>query len=393
MPTDSPAPAEPKDAPTDGAADQPPAKKRRSRRRRIFLAVMLVFYIVVLVEIASRTYWVIKDDVPFYGGRRDFYGAFYEELNESGVWEADLGPDDGHFDILLLGGSALDRVHGALAVKSQAIKETFQEIVGQPVRTFNLADPAMTTLDSLKKYRLLGEYDRHFDLVVVYHGINDMRMNNVSAEMFRDDYTHMGFYHQLKRMESQIGLLPFFRTPYMIEYTVIHTLDSKTLGLGIYAPRHRLGPEWRQYGGEIKTAGPFRKNLTGLLDLAAQRGEPVLLATFAWYIPDDYSEEACDAGTADYSGEVPADPVEKWGTVETVPKGMGVHNGILRELAAERAEAGNVLLLDFAPMIAPAGENFDDVCHLSLQGKRQFLAAMADRVRLFLESADPQPQP
>ena len=372
-------------AQTPDPADRPAAKKPRSLRRRIFLKVMFVFYCLVLLEIGSRVYWVIKRDVPFFGGRQDFYNVFYEELRDSGVWDADLGPNDGHFDVLLLGGSAMDRVHRSLGDRSNVIQERLEAIVGQPVRTFNLAAPAMTTLDSLKKYRLMGDYDRHFDLVVLYHGINDVRMNNAPAEMFRDDYSHLAFYHKITLLESQMGLTLLFRTPYMIEYTVVNALGSKKLK--VYAPRHRLNEYWQSFGGDIKTEGPFRDNLTEILDLAAERDEPVLMLTFAWYIPEGYTEAKCDAGEADFSGEVAPDPVEKWGTVETVPQGMAVHNGIIRDLAAPRAETGGVLLVDFEPMVERTGANFDDVCHLSEQAKMQFLDAVIEGARPVLQRA------
>ena len=379
--------AQPVDPTPPDAADAPAAKKPRSFRRRIFLKLMLVVYCLVLAEIGSRVYWVVKRDVPFFGGRQDFYNVFYEELRDSGVWEADLGPDDGHFDVLLLGGSALDRVHRSLGAADTVIQDRLALIVGEPVRVFNLAAPAMTTLDSLRKYRLMGDYDRHFDLVVVYHGINDMRMNNVPADRFRLDYSHLAYYHKIKLLESQMHLTRFFRTPYMVEYTVVGILGSKKLK--VYAPRHRLNEYWRSFGGEIKTAGPFRDNLARLLDLAADRGEPVMLMTFAWYIPADYTEAKCEAGEAGFSGLAPPDPVEKWGTVETVPKGMTIHNNIIRELAAERA--GEVLFVDFEPMVERAGVNFDDVCHLSEQAKHQFVDAMIDGARPAFQASAPVP--
>ena len=109
--------------------------------------------------------------------------------------------------------------------------------------------------------------------------------------------------------------------------------------------------------------------------------------TFAWFIPDGYSEQRCDAGEAGFSGENAPDPVEKWGTVETVPLGMAVHNDIIRDLAASRADADGVMLVDFEPMVEPTGANFNDVCHLSEQGKLLFLDAMIEGARPVLQPA------
>ena len=257
----------------------PPDAKKRPLRRRILRLGLFLLYVLIIAEISGRTYWKIKRGVPFFSNRHDWYNRFYDEMKDSNIWTADLRPDDGYFDILFLGGSALDRVYSSLAGEKQIIQHEFEKLTGRPVRTFNLANPGLTTRDSLIKYRLLGEEGKHFDLVIVYHGINDTRLNNCPSEKFKDDYTHAGWYKQIQRMQSQIGLLRFFTLPYTIEYTIIHIMSSKKLHF--YVPRHKQNPDWVVHGTDIKTAGPFRRNLQAILDLAAARSEPGLLTTFA----------------------------------------------------------------------------------------------------------------
>ena len=349
--------------------------KKRPLRKRLLRLMLFLIYLVVLLEVGSRIYWKIKRDVPFFAGRQGWYGRFYEELKDSGVWEADLGKDNDTFDVLLLGGSALDRIHRSLGIDSSAMPEAFGKFAGRKANVYNLAAPGMSTLDSLIKYRLMAKYDKHFDLVVVYHGINDVRLNNCPSEKFRDDYTHAGFYKQIKRMEAQMGLLPFFRLPYTIEYTIIHIMSSKKFEF--YVPRHKLNPSWKQHGTQIKTATPFRENLLEIIRLAdATRSEPIVLLTFAWYIPEDYSLAKCQARQLDYSGQTRPDAVENWGTVEGVRKGLAVHNRVIRQL---KGQPGAVVL-DFESMVPKNGENFNDVCHLSEEGKQLFLDALIEKL-------------
>ncbi len=353
-----------------------PRKTKPPLRKRLLKTAVFLLYVLVLLEVGSRVYWMVKRDLPFFATQQDFYDRFYEELIDSGVREADLSKDNGHFDVLLLGGSAMDRIARSLAEDSEAMAEAFGELTDQPVRVYNLAAPALTTRDSLIKYQLMGDLDKHFDLVVVYHGINDLRMNNIAPDRFESDYTHSGWYCQIERMQAYGGLLSLWTVPYTCEYSVLHILSSKKLD--VFIPRHKLNPDWMQYGEDIKTAGPFEENLRQIAAAAQQRGEPLALVTFAWHMPEDYNVETLRAEKLDYSGEVPPDAVENWGTPAAVRKGMAVHNGIVRQLGQELP---NVVLIDAEPAIEKSGAMFNDVCHLSEAGKRAWLKYVAPALK------------
>lgn len=351
---------------------------------------LFLLYVLIIAEIGSRAYWKIKRDMPFFSGREDWYNRFYDEMKDSNVWTADLRPDNGYFDVLLLGGSALDRIHTALGKDSRVIQERLEKFFiksgkpGKSVRIFNLANPGLTTRDSLIKYRVLGDAKKHFDLVIVYHGINDTRLNNCPPEKFKDDYTHGGWYEQIRRMEAQVALLPFFTLPYTIQYTVIHIMSSKKLHY--YVPRHKQNPDWVAHGADIKTGRPFRRNMQEILDLAAARSEPVLMMTFAWYVPEDYSITKCKGGQLDYAPSPAPSAVELWGSIEGVTKGLKVHNDIIRDLGDENEK---MIFVDTERLIPRIGENFNDVCHLSAAGKKlwlqEILAAMKTRDPVRLE--------
>lgn len=369
---------------TDARSATQPARKKKSLFRRLFSGTLFLLYVLVLAEIASRAYWRVKHrerGMPFFPAWSDWVDRFYEEVRDSGVCSVRPQRDDAFFDVLLLGGSALDRVYDSLADASAGrtlLPDRLRDIVHRPVRVFNLAHPGMTTRDSLLKYRMLAEEGLHFDLVVIYHAINDVRMNNIAAEKFRDDYTHSGFYRQFQRLRAYRPLLPYFTLPYTLEYTAIHVLSSRKFG--VYLPRHRPGAEQLSHSAEIKTDRPFRRNVEEILNGARSRGEPVLLLTFAWYLPADYTAEKCRTGRLDYAPSPRPSLVEMWGSIDGVVKGIQTHNDVIRRLAGEHPE---ILFVDADRLVPKRGEFFHDICHLSESGKVQlmeaFLPAIARR--------------
>jgi len=364
-------------------AAQPAAKQTaarpRSPGRRVLRGVIFLLYLVVLLEIGSRAFWVVKYGLPVLPDQQDWYGLFYKELGLSKVLETDLKTDAEHFDVLLLGGSVLHNFGHFLGEDGGAIDAQLRPAAGMPVRTLNLAYHAMTTRDSLTKYRLMDAWDKHFDLIVIYHGINDTRMNNCSGELFRDDYRHMVFYDQIERMEAQAPLLSVLQFPFTAEYAVTSLMDRAS---GFYLPSADvLNDSWTSHGTDIKTEKPFRDNLQAILDLARRRGEKVLLVTFPWYIPDDYTCEKYMAGQLDYAEGMIIRPVEAWGTVPGVAKGLTVHNRVIRELAAANRD---VLFVDIERVIPKEGTWYRDVCHLTMWGYRKVLDAITPPIEQHL---------
>jgi len=69
----------------------------------------------------------------------------------------------------------------------------------------------------------------------------------------------------------------------------------------VFLPRHRPLESWIAHGTDIKTARPFEDNVQKILDLATQRSEPVLLMTFGWYVPENYTRADLKAKKLDYA--------------------------------------------------------------------------------------------
>ncbi len=316
--------------------------------------------------------------MPFFPGVDDWYGRFYEELKTSRVREAELTEDDGTFDVAMLGGSALQRI--TLSTTDE-LKTRLGAITGKEVHVFNLSRPALSSYDSLKKYDVVLS-DKKFDLIVFYHAINETRMNNCPRDVFRDDYGHGVWYRKLQVMEEMQELMPYFVLPYTARYTFLGWLGSRKFRF--FVPRHRPNKSWLAEGGDIKTAKPFRDNLRRLIEAARDRNTPVLLMTFAWYVPDYYTLAKFKAKQLDYDGHKSA--IEIWGEKDHVIKGVEVHNEIIREF---RSKYDHVIFFEAEKAIPKTGEYFHDICHLNEAGKLLFVEKFMPSVAAFLTKSAP----
>lgn len=240
------------------------------------------------------------------------------------------------------------------------------------VAVFSLARPAQTSRDSLNKYLQLGRH--RFDLVIVYHGINELRANNFPPELFRDDYGHIDWYWEANAVAAHPQIAGITTLPFAARRGWL--LLGEAAGWRRPVGRERPAADWLAYGADVKSAASLRANLESILGLARERGDPVLLSTVAHWIPPDYSLERFEAGALDYAPVENSLPLEVWGSPAHVAAGLARHNQVIEALARERP---GVALADAARRIAPGKAHFRDVCHLTPAGTqalvRELLAA------------------
>ncbi len=279
----------------------------------------------------------------------DIWEVAYTEIYQSGVKEVSTEPDDRHIDVLMLGGSVLEQVGSEL-------KSQLHDRLGASVRVWNLASSGHTSRDSLFKYRYLR--DRRFDLIVVYHGINDARMNCCSAELYRDDYSHCIWYRSLER-RSKLG-----------------TMNPAALAAEDFARLITLGqPDADQlaFGKDLKTPLAFRKNFEEMVEISQSTSSPLMLMTFAYYLPEGYSRARFNRGELDYGSGTLSMPVELWGVPENVVAALDAHNQVICELVSARPE---VIFFEMQRELPKTGRIFSDICHLTPEGCREFVTQM-----------------
>ena len=292
---------------------------------------------------------------------------------------------DGEYRLLALGASAFITRSFPQEFERLLNESPFFARRGLRARVISTGVPAHMSYDSLWKYRYWYEgFD--FDLVVYYHGINDARANAYPRTVFREDYTQLPYYRQFVPVFEWID-----RHPVLSRSFVMTLLARSGYRLSVlFAPdfqqeapyNHPDNDGWLGEGLDVKTAVVFERNLEELLSLASERGQRVLLLTYAYYLPGDYSNERFHARETDYTFMPESVATEVWGWKEAVVAAIEEHNEVVRRVAARHPEA---LFFDMERHIPKGKDWFIDICHWTDAGR----AAFADGVLEALEKAIP----
>ena len=333
----------------------------------------------LLLEIGLRLVYFSNDSrVLVYPRVASYINGFRDPDFEGGISEGD-------FRMLALGASAFVTRNFQPEFQRLMNDDPFFSDEGLRVRVASTGVPAHMTYDSLWKYQFwYANYD--FDLVIFYHGINDARANNYPPEVFRDDYTQFIYYRQFVQIFDWRD-----RHPRLSNFFVA-TLGAKIFGWF----KIRLDPDfqsspynkpsddpWLVEGSDIKSARVFEKNLEEMLGLAKARDQRVLLLTYAYYLPADYTNQRFMSQLTDYSFKPESVAVEIWGTKEGVIKAIKTHNEVIRAIAARHPEA---LFFDMERFIPKDSEHFIDVCHWTDKGRARFAEGVSQALRDASES-------
>jgi len=349
----------------------------RPRRLASRAAVALAFavFILLLLEGAARTYLSVKDKIPFFAPASRHILRYYPELEFVERQSQKYGRGD--LDILMLGASVLHNPNQDAAVPLQMFLAADPAFKGKKIHIYNIAKSAQTTRDSLFKYEYLAPR-HHFDLVIVYHAINDTRANNCPPGMFREDYSHyswydeLNFYHRYRVFFRAGTYIPYFF------YIAARRIEAK-FSKQVYVPTGEPKPEWVRYGADVKSAESFRRNMEGIAAIAARNRQKLLLVTFASLLPKDYNIEKFRRERTNSF----AAPVELWGAPANVVHGISTHNEITREVAAGKPGAA---LLDMARLYPYRKDFFIDICHFSDSGMKVFDYLLEKKISEMMKS-------
>ena len=329
---------------------------RFSKPLAIFLYAV---FLVLLLEIWARGYYSARRGVEFLASPRELIYLWYPELKQA---EKDTGKNGPR--VLFLGGSVLTEDWGEIP---QKFTDEYRKATGQEVNIINLAASAHSSLDSFYKYKWLG--GREFDLVVFYHGINEVRANNIPKDLWKKDYSHYSWYDELNFYFRHPALR---KTGMLLPYFVKHLLvnfDRKLLNRDRYVPEHSPREEWLSFGSEIKTAESFRENLEGVINMAGRKGEPLMVMTYAYCQPSD--EDLADNENPYVAF------TEVWGDMDNVIKGMDTHNEIIRRIEPRE----DLIFVDQEEELGNNRDYFADICHMTGKGSQVFAENMVDALR------------
>jgi len=332
----------------------------RYRRYRCFLAFICAL---LGLELACRFFWKAAQGIPVLHPER-FVQLFYPQLKHS---HYDAPPTEEAFDILILGASVFHEDFGNFEAM---FERELRKRTERPLSICNLSTPAHTSRDSLLKYRYASER-RQFDLIIVYHNINELRANNCPPDFFRQDYGHYAFNRLANAYFEHPSL-----TATSLGATVYYVLNKLAWKLGLLEsiPRGRPNPKWLEFGEDIRTAACLQDNFETIIEDAQERGTPVLLMSYTYYIPDGYSIDRFLAKELDYgTSEL---PIELWGTLENVREGLEQHNRTIASLAAEH----ECLWADQNASVPKNAETFNDICHLTGRGLESFIVNLMQSI-------------
>lgn len=338
--------------------------RRKRTLKRICRVVVYALFLLLLGEFGARAFWFVRG-AGFLTAHRGVYRSFYPNVSQ--LQQQWSGEAEGCFHILMLGGSVLHTDFGNI---EHLLREKLTRATGKAIRIYNLSAAAHTSLDSYYKYRHLADW--HFDLVMVYHGINEVRANNCPASVFQSDYSHLSWYRLINDWEKRTDSR-WLVFPYTIKFVAFKLADR--LGLSSGLPTHRPDPESLDDGCDVKTADSVRRSLQGILELAADRVDPVLLMTFSYHVPDNYTEEAFRDRALDYT--VHRFPIELWGKPSCVAAGIAAHNAVTVDLTRQFHQ---VLFVDQEKLIPKEGRYFNDICHLTHEGCARFVDNALKRI-------------
>jgi hypothetical protein len=341
------------------------AVARRGQHRDIRLCVkcgsivVLLFLLVGGLEGLSRLYWWQIKGIT-HTDAESIFRTTYVELASSGIDVVAPYHGDASFDVLLLGPSVL---HSAFGNFAPFLRERLQQKLQRPVRIINLSYPGRTSVESLMAYERMP--NRRFDLVVFYHGVNDTHLNNCPPGEFRADYTHVRHIAMTKALE---------RHPEVRWFALPYTMHALAINLG---DRCRLtrGPWTLENGADLRTPPVFEATVERVVALAERRGDRLLLGTFAYYVPVDYTLEAFQSHRLDYALHFM--PVETWASPTCFRRALDAHNEAVRRVAARHGTP----LLDLARLMPQGRAYFHDPCHLTEAGCRNLAELVADAVR------------
>ncbi len=314
------------------------------RKAEISLMSISVLLALITLELFSRFFFASEHNLPFHYNREEMvYPALY-------TIEKNFTADG--TNVLLLGGSVLHNAFDTL--REEGAK------ADAAITFHNAAYIAHTSLDSLYKCDYLSKNGYTFDYIIFYHGINDVRLNNIPPEYFKKDYSH--YFHY--KLHSHI---------FDENWTVYDLVAVSTLGYNAYQLFYKVyslttfkkksfipydipASNLVKYGKTIKTEATFKRNLSGIIERSKASNAVLIVPLFA--TQKDFAR---------------TELTRIWGEPENVLKAVSTHNGAIRRLQP------NFVLIE-TEVIGADKNYFEDICHFTPQGRLKFSKLILQKI-------------
>ena len=329
-----------------------------------------IYYFAIALGLILLTEFVI---VPFNAGvpRDVVLMRFFAKpgtvidnqvINSMGFSGDEIGnrkPEDS-VRILILGGSTMFNRH-----LGERLKEKLQSNSKQPIEVLNASIRSHTSRSDLLKFQLLKQYE--FDYLIYYNGLNDLWANHTPDEFYSDYYAHLGPRYTEGPLLKRSALL---RQLHILAWPLIQKIDA-TFDIGLYSHTPALFPKKENQNlANFRSVNNYKHNVGAIIDLARASGTTVLLGSFAYSIPDNYTRRAFLDHQLGYVNPDNYDrrDIFNWGTPEYVREGLNRNNQVLKALAPET----NTGLIDIDKLMSGRMEWFGDPAHFNDAGTDAF---------------------
>ena len=293
----------------------------------------------------------------------------FAEHNSRGYRGADLAvpKPDGVFRIAALGGSTTYGI--AIGHWKQAWPWVLQQFLRndhgyRQAELVNAGVPLYTSWESAVNL-LLRVPDLEPDLVIIYHGINDLFARMVDPAMYDGLYSGRGYWRDNYDRLPSSALLRLTMNKLGLE-SVTDQLGlsfTRPAGFRVCNPNHTVAEGdcsgLEMTAREVLEDNPpvyFERNLRSMITLARDIGSRVLLLTWA-YSPLEYDVPRNSSMARDYMQE-----------------GIAEQNAIVRRLAAEYG----TLFYDLAANMPIDKELWADDLHMNEAGARVMAELLAE---------------
>lgn len=277
------------------------------------------------------------------------FNPIFADLNTIGFEtpvNADLKKDD--FRIFCVGGSTTGE--GYPEYLEEYLKEEFPDV---NIQVFNEGVPAWTSQETAINV-LVRILDHNPDLIIVHHGINDVRPR--SAPNFKGDYSHfrkVWSKDPLDRLQSHT--LPLINVSYLYRI-LIRRFSEKWRHIDYYTDRKETyGKDLLDDPLEKETINPFIRNTLAIVGMGQKFGSKVLLTTVAFRKESEVAENHLR-----YS---------KYGIPE--------HNDAIREIA----HTDNLPLVDIDAYMSGDHDYFTDLVHMDERGKKRKAKYIFEKIK------------
>ncbi len=288
--------------------------------------------------------------------------------------ESTIPADNHEIDILLLGGSVIHKSFGNIEAK---LRNQLQAVYKCNINIDNLAYPGHTSLDSRNKYRYIENHK--YDLIFIYHGINEFRFNNCPKSVFKNDYSHIEFYNLINYRILKMSAYSVI--PYMLNH--INVAFQKLILKKDLLPNNYINQNWIQYGGEVKTLKPFQENYRYIIKKALENKSRILISSFGYYASGEDAIDSLKVLNAPH--EKIRIPSSIWGKKKDIVNGIEAHNKIIKELS-NQYNGDYLNYIDLESQLIKDNDHFVDMCHLTESAAYQFVELIMPEVKKSIDA-------